>query len=173
VKRVSLALAVALALAAGGCGGGDDGKPDAKFTPGGGASPTADVTAKVKADYLAYWDAIEKAQSIPDPEDPGLKQHAIGADFKKQYTGISFLRHQHWRIKGKVGHRIEEVSVRGDTATLRDCVDPSKSQFNLIATGKPVVNQEPGKPGTARYVLRRRGGMWKVAESTDEGPTCS
>jgi hypothetical protein len=162
------ALGVVMLVGAAGCGSSDE-EPQASFTPGAGAGSPADAEkAKVEADYLAYWDAVLKAQAGPTPEDPELKKHATGQAYRENYTNLSTLRREGWRTKGSYSHRVEVVSIEGETARLQDCADPSKSRLYSVKTGKPV-EQAIGKRGKTEYTLRRQNGVWKVAAMTDAG----
>src|SRR5438067_9795746 len=80
VAKALAALIAALALLTSACGGGgskNTAKPAVVPTTATTAAPTTttSVDAKVIADYLAFWDAFDRAQEKADPDDPELPAH--------------------------------------------------------------------------------------------------
>jgi hypothetical protein len=137
------------------------------------ASPSeraTDPVAEAVLDaYQGYWDAILAANDPPDENHPGLKRYATGAAYESVFNAA-----QTNRLAGRAlrlptnsvsGHRVEVVSIDGDTARVRDCTVNDGLVVD-VDTGDVVNDEVVTRLATGR--LRRVDGLRKVATTTVE-----
>ncbi len=138
------------------------------------AAPTPEE--EVLAAYLAYWDAVDEAFSLPQvqPDSPALSEYATGEalDRVRQNANDALQASEAYRIPegGLYEHRAEVVSLEEDSATVRDCnVDDTVA---VDTTTGEVVDDTVS---TRLYIsmVVQEAGQWKVAvvnrESSLEG----
>lgn len=155
-KTASLGVAavVALFLAATGCGG---------RTGDAAQSSRSAEAQKVRADYLAYWDAFLKTSTTSDPNSVELANHAAGGQLIVLKQNLASSRELGIVAKGEVKHQIRDTRVDGLLAYVLDCVDVKDWVQYDAKTGDVVPGQWLDRPSQlARFILAPRDGQWLV-----------
>jgi hypothetical protein len=158
----------------GGCGGSAAAPLPEGAGPSAPVSPTAGDTGpdgQVLAAYLAYWDAVIHAHRVATAADPGLAQHAAGAELTKVRSAVDRNRVQQLSIRGTVKHQPKVAAVSGATAVVNDCYDVSAWKPVSLRNGQPVKVIDQGGTGRyrGRFELRRGAGGWVVVSSSISG----
>jgi hypothetical protein len=189
------ALVVLLVLAVGGCGEDEKKKPiplgdDAKTSssepsPDSSSSPSVDETpfddkgneairGKVDADtpeeqaiadtWLAYWQA--RANSYHTAKvDPSLGSVAAGKAVADVVRYVAYLKGKNLRTVGDTRFSVEDIVVKGSTATLTSC-----------GVNKSIDRRADGSPAEAPVpfynfvgALKQAGGEWRVTVADVRG----
>lgn len=182
LRTAAGALALAVLVAASACSGDSEGaiptpstqrrsattsttavSASSTTTTAGATSVEQEITSR----YLAFWDArFEANQATPNPDHPGLREYATGAQLenvlaettRNRDQGIAFRRPEPSVYK----RRVRVVAIEGDTARLQDCVTNDGVVYR-IATGE-VIDDSVGTR-SLEAVMRRVEGRWRL-EST-------
>ena len=179
-----------LCLPLAGCGDDDEGSTLPDFTGGAGASgpsasapssssapvagafpDTAAVSAgKISASgeqerhvadaWVAYWTARVKAYHEVDSSSPELSEVATGAALSQVQDYVRELRSRGHHTVGTLSVSVSGITVKGDTATLRSCLD--NRTIDVDRRLRPV------EPPTPRYAMKgtatREGDTWRVSK---------
>jgi hypothetical protein len=119
----------------------------------------------VRQDYLAYWQSLIAANSVPNPGSPRLAQHTAS-------TQLALLRHNltidvrtHIYAAGSVSHHIRSVTVHGMIAYVVDCVNLDNWLLYRQHT-RTLIPQLMKRPRQlALFTLAEDGRTWKVTKS--------
>ncbi len=127
------------------------------------------ASATVRQDYLAYWDSLIAANSIPDPGSPLLARHAASSQLAMLRRDLSIDVRTHIYAAGRVAHHIRSVTVKGTLAYVVDCVnlDDWLLYRQHTRTLIPQLKKRPRQ--LAMFTLAQDGRIWKVTESTVYG----
>lgn len=178
VVSVSVVAVVVLGLSA--CGGEEpSGLP--VYTPGasGSSSPSPTSTSKwtpeqqqVIDGYDRFNDLITAIMSKAEKIDMAKAHKAAKEPFATTYLkGVDSTISAGFVQKGKVVRTVSSVTVAGDAATIRTCVD--QTHMKLVNTGKnpgPAVQIPPPSWQTVSVV--RQGDSWLVAGLKSSEGTC-
>jgi hypothetical protein len=142
-----------------------------------GTDPPVDDTAQltdaekqVRTDYLAYWDALLRANAVSDPEFADLLAHAGGEQLAAARAGIAQSKKGGIVAKGTVDHDVREVRLEGDLAYVVDCVDLRNWLQYSISTGAVVPDQYVDRPKQlGQFTLAPRDGAWLVTQTREAG----
>jgi len=178
VLSVSVALVGLLGLSA--CGG-EEPSGLAVYTPGanGSAAPSATSTSKwtpeqqqVIDGYEGFNDLIATIMSKAETIDLAKAHKVAKEPFATTYLkGVDSTISAGFVQKGKIVRTVSSVTVDGDAATIRTCVD--QTHMKLVNTGKnpgPAVQVPPPSWQTVSVV--RQGDSWLVDGLKSDGGTC-
>ena len=189
------ALIVLLVLAVGGCGEDEKKKPiplgdDAKTSssepsPDSSSSPSPDETpfddkgneairGKVDADtpeeqaiadtWFAYWEA--RANSFHTAKvDPSLGSVAAGKAVADVVRYVAYLKGKKLRTVGDTKFSVEDIVVKGSTATLTSC-GVNKSIDRRPTAARP---RQPVPFYNFVGALKQAGGEWRVTVADVQG----
>lgn len=177
VVSVSVVVVGLLGLTA--CGGEPSGLP--VYTPGasGSSSPSPTSTSKwtpeqqqVIDGYDRFNDLITAIMSKAEKLDMAKAHKVAKEPFATTYLkGVDSTISAGFVQKGKVVRTVSSVTVAGDAATIRTCVD--QTHMKLVNTGKnpgPAVQIPPPSWQTVSVV--RQGDSWLVAGLKSSEGTC-
>lgn len=173
VRRVLIVcVAVAVIFPASACDSSPDSKPSAAVSASRSTSASPSLNARQQAEaqaiaaYNGLWQAMARAQEIPDPDAPDLRRFAEG-DALALVVGAL----QSSLEEGVVsrGAPVTNPHVTSATPTevpveihLLDCGDSSNWIEYWKSTGKPVENDPRGRRRITAEVHHRPDG-WKVS----------
>lgn len=182
-----LALAVAAATLALGaaCSSGDDesgssGDETTSSTSRATPTPTAtqptsttpttaysSVEEEIAARYEAFWQARFEANSPPDPEDPDLREYAVGQQLDQVLQETQAHRAAGTELRRREDRsgiqRIEVVEVTGDTAVVQECfVDDGL----VVRSSDGSVVDDAVWTYNVRGEMQRVDGRWRLAKAT-------
>lgn len=170
--------AVAAALALGACGGDDD-QSAADLTTSTTAEettttapPETTTTAaltpeeEVLAAYAAHWKAVRDAFAppVPNPDLTALREHTTGEVLRYAIENAEKAVQDNEAYvvpdNDASNHRVEVLSIDGDTATVRDCTIDETVVINT-ASGEVIDDAV----STRLYIsmLVRENGSWKTS----------
>ncbi|MFC3452316.1 hypothetical protein [Amycolatopsis speibonae] len=136
------------------------------------ADPMTPRHRQVKQDYLAYWDAMLRANAVSDPDSPALGERTAGRQLALVRTALTRARETGIVAKGKVGHDLREISVDRARASVVDCVTIKDWIQYDAKTDTVKADQLFARPNQlVRYTLAPRGNGWLVTDYQDMG-TC-
>ena len=167
-RLATIALVGLLVAACGACGGGDDdSSPSTTRRPDSSASTATPMTRSVESEveeaYLAYWDMTVRLQQAPDPDDPEIRQRAVGRAADEIIDGLTTLRAQNRvvRFGSQYAHEVTSVEFDGSDALVRDCFIDDAMTID-VPTGERVS----GGLASGVFVASLRGveGDWRVSE---------
>jgi hypothetical protein len=167
-----------LLVAAAGCSGGDQGSglpdvtdlPTASGPPS-GTGPTWTPDQQAAIDALIAYQKVSDAMIKGAPVDM-TKLHLVAAEPFATEVGknILTLKSQKLRVVGTPKSTIRSVVVRGNSATVLECLD-GRGQ-HVISTGpSPTQVTRPQSPKVYSSFMVRSGNQWRI-ESTKEGKKC-
>jgi hypothetical protein len=173
-----LALTLTLAMGLPACGSSDD-EQNAANQP---SSTTVDETTtappettttaaptpeeEVLAAYAAHWKAVRDAFDLlaAEPDLPALRRHTTGEVLRYAVENAQkALQEEEAYVvpaNDASNHRVEVLSVDGDTATVRDCTIDETVVINTV-TGEVVDDAVSTRLYTGMLV--REDGVWKTA----------
>lgn len=133
------------------------------------AAPSARATtvedAIVEA-YTAYWPASTRAVTLPREEARRLlSQYETDDQVEGELKGIARYQEMDREGWGEVVVHVKKVTVKGDTATVLDCMDASRTGEADSRTHKLI----PGTLSTPYFSVEatmRRGadGRWRILQ---------
>ena len=133
----------------------------AASSPSPRASSTAAIERLVGQRYVEFQRVVAEAGAASDTEDPRLAQYATGAVLENLRGKLSVRRQSGTRLYGAPVPNVQSVSVSGDRATVRDCLDNSGTGLMDAAGNKLSVGRDRQET-TATLVLV--DGAFKVSE---------
>lgn len=169
VRALALLLLIGAALGGGCSSDGDAASPGSSSTDARRAEATTSSTLstedEIAARYRAFWEArFEANQAPPNPDHPGLREYATGAQLENVIAETTRNRDQGLafrRAEDSVGTtRVRIGEVQGDEATVRECVVDDGVVYR-IATGEVV--DDAVSTQNVRATMRRVEGKWKLA----------
>jgi len=123
--------------------------------------------------YVEFWQADMAALTRSDPAWPPLLERLSGKQRLNTVALLEANRTQKQTITGSIVIRPQVLVVRGPTATLRDCVDLSRTR--AVNDSGATVEGTVGQAGVAyAATLTLQGATWTVSnidQVTDR--TCS
>jgi hypothetical protein len=137
--------------------------PQLSSSPGSGSvSPTTQDA--VRAAYLAFWDASERATQAPsDQVKSTLQKYSTGAYLDFQARQIVSSRANNQEPWGKVIRHIGQIGVTGGKATVHDCQDASGAGLADTRTGKLIAGTRgPKQRNLIAYLVRGSDEQWRV-----------
>ncbi|MFC0862363.1 hypothetical protein ACFHYQ_08640 [Sphaerimonospora cavernae] len=129
----------------------------------------------VIAAYTAYWPASNRAVTLPLEEARQLlSQYETDDQVKGAIAGIKRYQAMHREGWGEVVVHVQKVTVKGDKATLRDCMDASGSGEADSRTQK-LIPGTLSSPYLAVEAVLHRGadGRWRLAQKKALGTKCT
>lgn len=150
-----------------GCGDDDDSPsgstraPTSSTTAAPSTTPT--LESEVEAAYLAYWEMTVRLQQAPDPDDPEIRQRAVGRAADALVDGLTTLRAQRRivRFGPRYAHDVISVEVTDRGAVVRDCFVDDATTIDA-STGERVSGGVAS--GVFAAILRDVDGEWLVSE---------
>lgn len=137
------------------------------------APPPAKDSAAVFRGYVEFWQADMAALTRSDPAWKPLLDRLSGQQRLDTVGVLEANRTKKQKITGTIVIRPQVLAVRGSVASVRDCVDLSRTRA-VDASGATVAGTT-GKAGVAyAATLTLKGAVWTVSNIdgvTD--PTCS
>lgn len=165
--------ALALGVVLGGCSD-DPGIPTA--VPTTGDSPATSATASpaetgeaaaaerlVTQRYLEFQQVVAESGAASDPDDPRLVEYATGAVLDNLLGKLAVRKQAGTRLYGAPVPDVQSVTVSGDNATVKDCLDNSGTGLEDAAGNKLSVGRDRQET-TATLVLV--DDTWRVSEIT-------
>jgi len=158
---------------------------DETVTPGGPASSTAapsaattiDPQAAVKADiiagYRATWDAhlAVGRDRKATADDERLRATRTGDSLAAIQRSLRSFKDRNEVLTGEVKLHPVVVEIKGDTATIRDCLDDATGSANAD-TGR--VAEPPTRiVTTITSTMKLVDGVWKQSNYRDEKVPCT
>jgi hypothetical protein len=111
--------------------------------------------------YVDFQRVATQAGATSNSSDPRLAEYATGAVLENLRGKLAVRRQAGTRLYGAPVPHVQSVSVSGDRATVRDCLDNSATGLVDRAGKKLSVGRERQQT-TATLVLA--GGTWKVSD---------
>lgn len=150
--------------------------PTESPTPSDTPSPQDEAAAAATTTYLAYWDAVTAARSIPDPQNADLARYAADTALANEQSSLLYLQEQGIVFQGQPSLEPRTTSVDlavTPTVTIEDCVDSAAWRPVVKATGESAEapGQSPRVPSSAtvQFITDR----WLVVEiESDRSRTC-
>lgn len=133
----------------------------AAATPTPSASTQPGVERLVRQRYVDFQRVVAEAGAASDADDPRLAEYATGAVLENLRGKLAVRRQSGVRLYGMPVPRVQSVSVAGDRATVRDCLDNSGTGL-MDRSGKKLSVGRDRQATTATLV--REDGTWKVSE---------
>jgi hypothetical protein len=122
-----------------------------------------DVERLVTQRYLDFQRIVAETGASSDAEDPRLAEYATGAVLENLRGKLGVRQQAGTRLYGTPVPHVQSVSVAGDRATVRDCLDNSATGLMDSAGNKLSVGRDRQET-TATLVLAE--GAWKVSDIT-------
>lgn len=173
--RSAAVIAALLALAAG-CdtAPADDNKrnPDLSAPLNSGAAPAQNAEDQVVAAYKEFWQRLRYVEDEPQDEWKAyLGEVAVDPQLRISLQATRFQKLNGITLYGDVAHRITDVEINGDKATVDDCQDASKTGQADAKTGKRKTVGVARDP--VRAAMKRIDNeTWKVSKITFAGGEC-
>jgi hypothetical protein len=132
--------------------------------PAGSSSASPTAQGAVKAAYLAFWDASERATQAPDDQVKAtLQKYSTGSYLDFQTSQIISARKNNQEPWGKVVRHIGLIGVTGGKATVHDCQDASGAGLADTRTGKLIAGTRgPKQRNLIAYLVRGSDEQWRV-----------
>lgn len=173
-SRAALVLVVAFPLglflaACSDANGIRTGLPPASDSPAVTAAPTpaavagseAAIKRLVTERYVEFQRVVAEAGATSDADDPRLSEYATGAVLENLRGKLAVRRQSGTRLYGAPVPHVQSVSVAGERATVRDCLDNSATGL-IDRSGKKLSVGRARQETTATLI--REQGTWKVSE---------
>lgn len=171
VPRLIAPVAVALLLT--GCAGAKGvetaplrtGMPSGAAAIESSASPLsqAAVEREVSDRYVTFHRIVAETGATSDADDPRLAEYATGVVLENLRGKFAVRQQSGTRLYGAPVPHVQSVAVRGDRATLLDCLDNSGTGL-MDRSGKKLSVGREQQATTATLV--QEDGTWKVSEIT-------
>jgi hypothetical protein len=113
--------------------------------------------------YVEFQQVVAESGATSDPDDSRLAEYATGAVLENLRGKLAVRQQSGTRLYGSPVPHVQSVSVAGDRATVRDCLDNSATGLMDGAGNKLSVGRDRQET-TATLVLA--DGAWKVSEIT-------
>jgi hypothetical protein len=123
---------------------------------GSSVADSAEEQAVVDA-WLRFWQGAADSYFVGKPQ-PALLQSSAGDAREQILTYLQRLDDQQHRVVGWARDNIQQVSVDGNTARVRDCTE--NFTFSVDRSGKPVTRPTPFYDVSGD--LQQRDGRWVV-----------
>ena len=160
-------VAIGIALTACSSGGVRTALPRQDDSPAPSASASLPATSSagsvVEQRYVGFQRVVAESGASSNADDPRLADYATGAVLENLRGKLAVRRQAGTRLYGTPIPHVQSVSVSGDRATVRDCLDNSGTGL-IDRAGKKLSVGRPRQATTATLVLK--GGVWKVSEIT-------
>jgi hypothetical protein len=127
------------------------------------ASSTAAIERLVGQRYVEFHRVVAEVGAASNTDDPRLAEYATGAVLENLRGKLAVRRQSGTRLYGAPVPNVQSVSLSGDRATVRDCLDNSGTGLMDPAGNKLSVGRNRQET-TATLVLA--DGAWKVSEIT-------
>ena len=137
------------------------------------AAPPDATQAEVFNAYVEFWQADMAALTRSDPTWQPLLDRLSGQQKTSTLALLTSNRDQGKKITGTITIRPQVLVVTGDAATVRDCLDLSRTQA-VDSAGQPVTGTR-GKAGADYSVtMVRQASTWAVSNiDSSTGPACT
>lgn len=144
----------------------------AKLVTVGIAAPPAKDAAAVFRGYVEFWQADMAALTRSDPTWRPLLERVSGKQRADTVALLTSNQTKKQKITGTITVRPQVLVVRGSVATVRDCVDLSRTTA-IDGQGRPVAGTQ-GSAGTSySTTMTLQGPIWTVSKiSPVTDPTC-
>jgi hypothetical protein len=162
-RELTAGIIVAVVLVAGACSGGDErATPPPASPPVRATAFSAPVQDKVRADYLAFWEASERSTRMP-PEQIQAALLSTGWYRTFQVRQIRAMQSRHQEPWGEVVHHIGAIQVTGGRARVPDCQDASAAGLANNRTHALIEDTRgPKKRNLIASLILGRDGRWRV-----------
>jgi hypothetical protein len=139
--------------------------PPASATATSSALPTSNADAEklVTQRYVEFQQVVAETSATSDADDPRLAEYATGAVLENLRAKLAVRRQSGTRLYGTPVPHVQSVSLSGDRATVKDCLDNSGTGL-MDGTGNKLSVGRDRQQTTATMVLE--AGVWKVSEIT-------
>jgi hypothetical protein len=121
----------------------------------------AAVERLVTERYLEFQQVVAESGAASDPDDPRLVEYATGAVLDNLLGKLAVRKQAGTRLYGAPVPDVQSVTVTGDDATVKDCLDNSSTGLEDAAGNKLSVGRDRQET-TATLMLV--DGTWKVSE---------
>lgn len=139
-------------------------------------SPRATTAEEaVIAAYTAYWPASNRAVTLPLEEARKLlSQYETEDQVEGELKGIKRYQAMHRKGWGEVVVHVQKVTVKGDKATVLDCMDASGAGEADSRTHKLIPGTLNGPYFSVEAVMHRgTDGQWRMAQKKALGTKCT
>lgn len=139
-----------------------------------GVAPPADAAlAQVFQAYVEFWQADMTALTKSDPGWAPLLERLSGQQKADTVALLTRNRDKGQKITGTITLQPQVLAAPGSVATVRDCVDLSRTQ--AVNSAGQAVDGSKGKPGVEYSVtMTKVGSTWTVSNIDGvEGPGCA
>jgi hypothetical protein len=163
---------VACALVAG-CGdSADDPVTDLDEADGDGATTTEvpEDGAAVVAAYEANWRNLIAAGDPPDPDAPGLAEHATGEALAGFRSTLASYEAEGIAFRGTYEFDARATEVTASRAVVEDC-GLDQTELVVIATGEVAEDSDDVRDGIVADLVFEDD-AWKVTSLRDDPEVC-
>jgi hypothetical protein len=142
-----------------------DVSPATSRTPSQSPLATTDAAAEklVTERYVKFQQVVAETGATSDGEDPRLAEYATGAVLENLRAKLAVRQQSGTRLYGAPVPHVQSVSLAGNRATLRDCLDNSGTGL-VDGDGNKLSVGRDRQETTATLVVEE--GAWKVSEIT-------
>jgi hypothetical protein len=123
----------------------------------------ADTERLVTQRYLDFQRIVAETGASSDADDPRLGEYATGAVLDNLRGKLAVRQQAGTRLYGTPVPHVVSVSVAGDSATVRDCLDNSATGLMDSDGNKLSVGRE--RQETTATLVREEG-VWKIRDIT-------
>lgn len=165
-----------LVVVVGGCDTGSDGAvvPTTSDVAAPSATSHSEVSERdaVVTAYKEFWVRLRYVEDKPEKEWQNyLGAVAVDPQLRLSLQATRFQKAQGIALYGEVAHRVTDVDIDKDTATVEDCQDASETGQTDAKTGERKTVGVLRAPTRAR-LKRSDAGEWKVAKVTHPDGGC-
>jgi hypothetical protein len=134
-------------------------------TPSQSPLPTTDAAAEklVSERYVEFQQVVAETGATSDADDPRLAEYATGAVLESLRAKLAVRQQSGTRLYGAPVPHVQSVSLSGERATVKDCLDNSGTGL-MDGDGNKLSVGRDRQETTATLVVEE--GVWKVSEIT-------
>jgi hypothetical protein len=134
-------------------------------TPSESPLPTTDAATEklVSQRYVEFQQVVAETGATSDADDPRLAEYATGAVLENLRAKLAVRQQSGTRLYGAPVPHVQSVSLSGDRATVKDCLDNSGTGL-MDSDGNKLSVGRDRQETTATLVVE--GGVWKVSAIT-------
>lgn len=122
----------------------------------------------VKTAWLGYWAMIDRLAAAPDPDDAELAQRAIDPILTDVRNDMATRKTQGRSTRppanSRYAHHVQQVTVAGESADVRDCFIDDRVQFGPDGS---VLNDEVATVRSTGKLVQN-GSQWFVSSVQNE-----
>jgi hypothetical protein len=127
--------------------------------------PTTDAATEnlVTERYVEFQQVVAETGATSNADDPRLAEYATGAVLESLRAKLAVRQQSGTRLYGAPVPHVQSVSLSGDRATVKDCLDNSGTGL-MDGSGNKLSVGRDRQETTATLVVEE--GVWKVSEIT-------